>query len=360
MVNPSSAVESSYADVSTHFKRWSADKSIEFGKDLCTGEKFYILDKTLDWMGMLKLQGLEYVPGVNNLPNMPEGYYTIENVFIVEESFDNYRFRVKLPKELVWRMPSKDEFLKECENWTPPFSLPSDVIYEVVSDDTKDRYYLRDLIGALPVKSYEHVQNDLVGNDVRLLVRNVEINRVNKNVRDELSYSYVPITTSLFHCVDIAVAKEMPNGYGATQVAVILEHNGSRFALKLNKAQSYEFGMIYMTKDGIQLLTDDTYKKMLLNEEEIRRDYEESVRKATEEKKQLLLAKYGVIYGQQVADRNVSIGMSEEMVLDAWGFPETRFNHTNAFGRVSVWSYGITNYVSFSDGKVVAITQGDY
>ena len=103
------------------------------------------------------------------------------------------------------------------------------------------------------------------------------------------------------------------------------------------------------------------------NKDIAKREAEESVRKQAEEEyrrkeleeklafEQMIIEKYGTKMGNLVINHQVSIGMSKEMVRDAWGRPMDTYRTTTRFGQSEVWCYNYKTIIYFYDGKVVQI-----
>ena len=107
-------------------------------------------------------------------------------------------------------------------------------------------------------------------------------------------------------------------------------------------------------------MTEDAYKKMKATVAQRKKVYEEEMKRASAERKQEMISKYGEAFGTLICEGKVALGMSKEMVLSSWGFPETTFNHTNSLGQFTVWTYGLNTYISFANNKVTSITNGTY
>ena len=56
-----------------------------------------------------------------------------------------------------------------------------------------------------------------------------------------------------------------------------------------------------------------------------------------------------------VIDRHVRVGMNEEMVRYAWGWPEDVNRTVTRFSSREQWVYGAGRYVYFEDGTVTAV-----
>ncbi len=68
------------------------------------------------------------------------------------------------------------------------------------------------------------------------------------------------------------------------------------------------------------------------------------------QEKQSLIAKYGEKYGILIFEHNVSLGMTKEMCLKAWGSPRNKIVRKNANSTQEVWTYGLAQYLIFVNG----------
>lgn len=75
----------------------------------------------------------------------------------------------------------------------------------------------------------------------------------------------------------------------------------------------------------------------------------------TTEHRDHIIKKYGEKYGEQIALRQVSLGMTPEMVLEAWGEPYHKSASQNENKTVESWAFDRNRYVNFENGKVVRI-----
>lgn len=360
--NTSSVRDKLFSDLTLQFIRFSPEAQLYFGKTICTGEKFYVADGT-DWY-YHAIQDGHYGYWWSQRP-MPEGYYTVNNIYITEASFENspyYDTIIKSndSKHLIGTLPTINTVLRQFEGENPPFT-PHKVIYEVKPDEGTDIYFFDKILG-LPLASYEYHKKELLGKDVWLLIDDwgeyKELFPRVKSINDDITGDYVPITTSKYKCVDIAVGKRFGESYPNTEIVAILENNGNRFALNIKELNAFDYGLVYKTHyQDIVILSDDSYKKAQLREEQLRIATRNAAIKAMQERDNYLISKFGESFGRIIADGKVSIGMSEEMVLEAWGYPETRFRHIDANQTVTVWYYGITTQIKFVDGKITSISQ---
>jgi hypothetical protein len=74
-----------------------------------------------------------------------------------------------------------------------------------------------------------------------------------------------------------------------------------------------------------------------------------------------LKTKYGAKYAKHIANEEIILGMTREMVVESWGIPQGKTEKTDASGVFEKWAYAIyklyditwvCNYVYFKDGIV--------
>ena len=66
--------------------------------------------------------------------------------------------------------------------------------------------------------------------------------------------------------------------------------------------------------------------------------------------KQSLISKYGERYGLLIFEHKVTLGMTKEMCLKAWGAPRNKVIRRTDSGTQEVWTYGIAQYLIFVNG----------
>ena len=67
---------------------------------------------------------------------------------------------------------------------------------------------------------------------------------------------------------------------------------------------------------------------------------------------QRMIAKYGIENGKLIAKHQVSIGMTQDMCMDAWGYPMNKYRTTTAGSVTEVWCYNYKTRIYFVNGKV--------
>lgn len=88
-----------------------------------------------------------------------------------------------------------------------------------------------------------------------------------------------------------------------------------------------------------------------------KREQEYRQRKEQEqiEFRQRMISKYGNEKGRIIADKQIAVGMTTEMVRDAWGRPMDTYRTTTKYGQSEVWCYNYKTRIYFFEGKVVQI-----
>ena len=79
----------------------------------------------------------------------------------------------------------------------------------------------------------------------------------------------------------------------------------------------------------------------------------------TTEHRNNIIKKYGQKYGSQIALRQIALGMTPEMVLEAWGKPYHKSASQNGNKTAESWAFDRNRYVNFENGKVVYISGGN-
>ena len=359
------AKEKAYSEIATKIPRYDPETMLYLKDVLCSGELVYSNGNAVGCSDVIHNGKFYHSPYGGNIP---EGYYKVQNVFLTKESLKNSTYGDTLAH--YCELPDTKQLLLDIERYNPYSLGRNKVCVELVSEDSDNIYFteLFEVKKAIPVRSYELYSNALLGKDVRLLidphrygVRYVDFNDKRQSLTDVITEDYIPISTSHFHCIDIAVMNEYKKGYGQTQMVAVLENNGNRFALKIKDAKSYDYGIEYETnEDHVFIMTEDDYKKMAEYNDAKRKQYEAERLRTNKERQQRMIEKYGETFGPLVNNSKVVLGMTQEMVLSSWGFPETTFSHTNVNGNVTIWSYGLNYYITFTSGKVTAITHGKF
>lgn len=90
-----------------------------------------------------------------------------------------------------------------------------------------------------------------------------------------------------------------------------------------------------------------------VNNRKLQRDREKEKQETAFRNK--MVAKYGDAIGPIIGEKQVSIGMTEEMCCDAWGKPMNTYRTTTKYGQSEVWCYNYKTRIYFFDGKVVQI-----
>ena len=345
--------EQSFSVLATQFQRFDPEERLTFGKTICTGERFYVMDNTL-WY---------YSGGSREPKKLPEGYYKIENIYLTRESLESKTVKFYgsdmtlydyLDFDTKYGIETKKEILNKNIGVKPPFETPSGAVYEIVSEQTKERFYVngrdKNMERAMPTRSFEHCQKELVGKDVYLVVPKY----VNA-IKDALTGDTKQLTTHIFRCVDIAVDGNRGDWWG-TNIVLILENAGTRLSYRVKEGFAEDYGFVYYQTIGDfenSIMLKETYDRRVSKSKALLAEKQ----RAQAEKKKALQTKYGEYFGKLVSDKKVVVGMREDMGIDAWGHPVMHIDQKNSSGNVSVWYYGLSTTVSFINGKVSAVTE---
>ena len=164
-------------------------------------------------------------------------------------------------------------------------------------------------------------------------------------------------------------------------ICLILEHNKSTFSLKiqhqkeigiisrkLNVDPVYKFGCIskinksWPSNCDVEICTKETIEKIKMyyniEAEKAKIEYQDNQKRLSDLKKEhkaKCISKYGQKLGEAVAEGKVMIGMTQEMCMDAWGYPTDRFQTTTNETITNTWMYNYKTYLYFTDGKLVKI-----
>lgn len=80
----------------------------------------------------------------------------------------------------------------------------------------------------------------------------------------------------------------------------------------------------------------------------------------TEQYKQSLIAKYGSTNGTLIANGKLAIGMTKDMIKEAWGTPIRITTNTNQGAQTDVWYYGTKTYTMFINGILKEIHEDSF
>lgn len=170
---------------------------------------------------------------------------------------------------------------------------------------------------------------------------------------------------TFYKCKDVSVYKE--------HVTAIFESaEGDTFALPLSKLD--EMG-IYRTRgeEDLYLYNDSSYRpisilpeKRFIEEEERyalkhqAKELEQAAKEQAKEQAEMqrreeLIAKYGEINGNTIADRKVAIGMTKEMCEDAWGKLHETYITITEGSETEFWVYDYKTSLYFENGVLISI-----
>lgn len=162
-----------------------------------------------------------------------------------------------------------------------------------------------------------------------------------------------------YHCKDLFVRK------GNT--VVILNNELGEFSTQLVPKEKNDdcYSISVTSNNGVmefelipKELVDNRINDWQLSEQE--RKQREQKENEEQEKKQAqhkanIIAKYGEKYGNLILQHKVAIGMTKEMCLDAWWFPNDTFTTTTSRGKSEVWIINYKTRLYFLDGVLYMI-----
>lgn len=168
-------------------------------------------------------------------------------------------------------------------------------------------------------------------------------------------------------------------------VCLILEHNKSTFSIKVQSRNEFKIDArvidvkpLYMFRGiskinksrpsdcDVEICTKETIENIKkyhamhrkVEEGQAKKQYEDTQKilsNILKERKITYISKYGQTFGEAVAEGKVMIGMTQEMCMDAWGYPTDRFQTTTSGATTSTWMYNYKTYLYFTNGKLVKI-----
>lgn len=103
----------------------------------------------------------------------------------------------------------------------------------------------------------------------------------------------------------------------------------------------------------LKIIKQRTYELKAQREQEIKQ--QEAKEEAALARQ--MVTKFGAEYGELIAKKQISVGMTKEMCKAAWGHPMNTYRTTTRFGQSEVWCYNYKSRVYFFDGKVVQIDE---
>jgi hypothetical protein len=124
-----------------------------------------------------------------------------------------------------------------------------------------------------------------------------------------------------------------------------------RFRIK-DSIQRVNDSLNIIQKQKIEKENLEKRKKDLLEQQ--KREEEQKIK--NEQRKNLLISRFGREYGEVVFNRKIRIGMTEEMLIESWGKPQ-RINKTiTKYGTRKQYVYGSSQYVYIGeDGTIETI-----
>ena len=76
-----------------------------------------------------------------------------------------------------------------------------------------------------------------------------------------------------------------------------------------------------------------------------------------EQKKIDLIQRFGIHFGESIFNRDVTIGMTQEMCIESWGWPIDIVNYIHSEDEIEQWIYSNYKYLHFKDGLLFFIVK---
>lgn len=164
---------------------------------------------------------------------------------------------------------------------------------------------------------------------------------------------------AFYTCKDVVIYKEKVT-------AVFESSNGDTFALPLSgHLEGNKYINLYNTSCNDRdfaivpeknFIEEEKRHKLAQEIEEYDRLKREKAKKEEEERRRKeLIAKYGEVDGNHVADHKVAIGMTKEMCEDAWGKRHETYTTIRAGVTTDLWVYDYKTNLYFVNGKLTQI-----
>ena len=211
----------------------------------------------------------------------------------------------------------------------------------------------------------KHIKDYITGKDINITISSGDMlfDAINNDLRSHQQNSYSEESrmslNDYYHCKDLFVRK------GNT--VVILNNELGEFSTQLVPKEKNDdcYSISVTSNNGVmefelipKELVDNRINDWQLSEQE--RKQREQKENEEQEKKQAqhkanIIAKYGEKYGNLILQHKVAIGMTKEMCLDAWWFPNDTFTTTTSRGKSEVWIINYKTRLYFLDGVLYMI-----
>lgn len=184
-----------------------------------------------------------------------------------------------------------------------------------------------------------------VANTIESLPNSVSF-QANSPVRDQPNHS----GNLLFRTKDITKAALLDRIGEYLSVKIDSQNVFISYAFLVQNTEEikeFAYKIRYEAKVNAQAIKDSTLKEQFRQEQlALNEDFQEKLKEMTE--------KYGAVNGKKVALRSVWISMTEEMLIDSWGYPSD-INTTALAGLVKKqYVYPNYQYVYVENGVVTA------
>lgn len=173
----------------------------------------------------------------------------------------------------------------------------------------------------------------------------------------EIADDFSPLRKEAFHASEIIY--RVPKN---EKFALIWLNYDGYFEVR-NKSFSRAFIYYPFVKNGKTILDAFQKSKQSFDEEaEIRRNdsiadvlnrkSKADAAPAIKKRRDLYIKKYGTINGEKVAKGQIWIGMTEQMLIDSWGWPDDINTTVTRYGTSKQFVYGLGRYVYVENGIV--------
>lgn len=107
--------------------------------------------------------------------------------------------------------------------------------------------------------------------------------------------------------------------------------------------------------NSVSELIDKSYADSIIKEwENVVQNKIIELKRENEEYRENIIKKHGVTYGNLILDNKISIGMTQEMCIEAYGSPRSKNKSTTSLGVVEIWTY--KKYDWDNDDKYIYVT----
>lgn len=333
---------------------------------------------------------------------MPSGYYLISGYVFCDDNEDTLRLNVGL-KPLNGTKTSR-ELKKEILKYGNGFDFYKDFLeyqrllaLKPLNGDTVTTYYLYFNTGrygninstpqtllyhySVLQRFYNQITN-FIGKEVYRVKHGSttsgnygKLEIIDEDIIDDgITGDPVKLEDIKFTVQDVVLKKDMSGKYN-TYIVLKGEKTGTftqiissiRYAFYEEDLDYYDRDEPNIIKDipildwgwSINIIKCSDLKKIKQRTKELQAQKEREIKQQKAKKEaelsRQMVALYGAEFGELIAKKQVSVGMTREMCKAAWGFPMNTYRTTTRFGQSEVWCYNYKTKVYFFEGKVVKI-----